>query len=67
MVGGEVTLPVRLALLYYFDKHLRVDLAALDASSTADARRTPVVVSNVDEYEAALRSAGVERRIANRS
>jgi WYL domain len=66
MHKGRVALPVRFALLYYFDKHLRVDLAPqLEADPQYDARKTPIIVANVSEYEAALRTVGVQRRTAS--
>jgi hypothetical protein len=68
MHNGKVVLPVRFALLYYFDKHLRVDLAPqLEADPQYDARKTPIVVANVTGYEAALRTVGVQRRPASQT
>jgi WYL domain len=68
MHKGRVVLPVRFALLYYFDKHLRVDLVPqLEADPEYDARKTPIVVANVTEYEAALTTVGVQRRPTNQS
>lgn len=66
MNGGRVVLPVRLALLYYFDKHLRIDLTSQPGPETYDdARKSPIVVANVTEYEAALLAIGVQRRKAD--
>lgn len=50
MHEGTVVIPVRQALLYYFRKRLRLDVAdVLD-----DPRETPVVVTNRAEFDAAL-------------
>jgi predicted DNA-binding transcriptional regulator YafY len=51
MVGGRVVVPVRRAMLYYFCKRLRLDLAS------SDARETPVVVANREEFDCALSEA----------
>jgi predicted DNA-binding transcriptional regulator YafY len=51
MVGGRVVVPVRRAMLYYFGKRLRLDLASNDP------RETPVVVSNRKEFDSALSEA----------
>jgi len=48
MVEGRVVVPVRRAMLYYFSKRLRLDLAS------GDPRETPVVVSNREEFDSAL-------------
>jgi hypothetical protein len=50
MEGGEVTIPVRVALLYAFSKRLRLDLA----DDAVDPREAPVVVRNRAEFDAAL-------------
>ena len=64
MQDGHVLLPVRYALLYYFDKRLRSDLAPQSAmNSQGDPRETPVVVANQVAYEEALISMGVQFRI----
>jgi hypothetical protein len=53
MVGGRVSVPVRKALLYYFQKRLRLDVAgALD-----DLHEVPVVVANREAFTAALAEA----------
>lgn len=53
MRGGSVAIPVRRALLYYFRKRLRLDVAdVLD-----DPHETPVVVTNRAEFDAALAEA----------
>lgn len=66
MQNGAVILPVRYALLYYFDKHLRIDLEPdTEKYRRPDARSTPVVVANVAEYKVALASVGVMRRSDN--
>ena len=50
MVDDRIVLPVRRALLYYFKKRLRLDVAeALDAPSEA-----PVVIENRMEFDAAM-------------
>ena len=51
MVGGRAVVPVRRAMLYYFSKRLRLDLAS------SDARETPVVVANREEFDSALSKA----------
>jgi len=53
MKNGKVEIKVRRALLYYFKKRLRLDVAeALDRPQEA-----PVVVENENEFEAALLEA----------
>jgi predicted DNA-binding transcriptional regulator YafY len=53
MDHGKVTVPVRRALLYYFSKRLRLDVAPqFDNPSEA-----PVVVKNRDEFDTALSDA----------
>ncbi len=53
MSDGEISIPVRQALLYYFRKRLRLDVAeVLD-----DPHETPVVVTNRAEFERALAKA----------
>jgi predicted DNA-binding transcriptional regulator YafY len=50
MVDGYLVIKVRRALLYYFRKRLRLDVAdALD-----DPKETPVVVENREAFEAAI-------------
>jgi predicted DNA-binding transcriptional regulator YafY len=51
MIDGRVAVPVRRAMLYYFTKRLRLDLLS------SDPRETPVVVSNRNEFDAALLEA----------
>lgn len=51
MVDGRVVVPVRRAMLYYFSKRLRLDLAL------SDPRETPVVVSNREGFDSALSEA----------
>lgn len=66
MHEGCVLLPVRYALLYYFDKRLRSDLAPQRATnSQGDPRETPVIVANQAAYEEALGTVGVQFRINN--
>jgi predicted DNA-binding transcriptional regulator YafY len=53
MVDGHVSIPVRKALLYYFQKRLR-----LDVPSTPDnLHETPVVIANCEAFNAALAEA----------
>jgi WYL domain len=53
MTDGHVSVPVRKALLYYFQKRLRLDaFGALDRS-----QETPVVVANREEFDRALAEA----------
>jgi hypothetical protein len=53
MPDGQITLPVRCALLYYFNKRLRLDVAPeLD-----DPKETPVVVANQEEFKKAVKKA----------
>ena len=50
MEDGSITIPVRRALLYYFRKRLRLDVAeALD-----NPNEVPVIVMNKAEFEAAI-------------
>jgi predicted DNA-binding transcriptional regulator YafY len=51
MEDGRVVVPVRRAMLYYFSRRLRLDLAL------SDPRETPVVVSNREEFDSALSEA----------
>jgi len=53
MKDGEVEVPVRRALLYYFNKRLRLDVA----ERFDDPREAPVVVKNRDAFAAALSEA----------
>lgn len=50
MDNGEVVVPVRRALLYYFNKRLRLDVA----DRFDDPRESPVVIKNRDAFDAAL-------------
>jgi len=53
MTDGRVTVPVRKALLYYFQKRLRLDaVGALDGP-----QETPVVIANRKEFAGALAEA----------
>lgn len=53
MTDGHVSVPVRKALLYYFQKRLR-----LDAVGTLDGpHETPVVIANREEFAGALAEA----------
>lgn len=52
MFNGRVVLQVRRALLYYFDKRLRSELALHGPLATQqDPKERPVVIANLDEYE----------------
>lgn len=52
MRNGECVLSVRLALIYYFDKRLRLDLnGGVDRP-----KEKPIIVKNREEYEMILRS-----------
>jgi hypothetical protein len=50
MSEGKSIVPVRMALLYYFDKRLRLDIA----EAKDRPKETPVVIQNRKEYDAAL-------------
>lgn len=64
MQDGHVVLPVRYALLYYFDKRLRYDLLPqYSTNSLGDPREIPIVVANQAEYVAALATVGVQFHI----
>lgn len=53
MTDAKVTVPVRFALLYYFNKRLRLDVAAhLDGP-----HERPVIVGNRTEFDEALANA----------
>lgn len=53
MQDGDTRFKVRRALLYYFCKRLRLDVAdVLD-----DLREVPVIVTNLPEFEAAIEEA----------
>ena len=53
MTDGQVIIPVRRALLYYFNKRLRLDISdAVDRPS-----ETPAVVKNRAAFDAALAEA----------
>jgi WYL domain-containing protein len=53
MTNGEVAVPVRRAMLYYFCKRLRLDVA----DRFDDPREAPVVVKNRDAFNVALSEA----------
>ena len=53
MHAGKVKVHVRKALLYYFQKRLRLDVA----NRLDNPNETPVVVANPDEFNAALDEA----------
>jgi hypothetical protein len=52
MTNGELQVPVRRALLYYFNKRLR-----LDVSDSDDPKEAPIVLANRLEFLEALRSS----------
>jgi hypothetical protein len=55
MTDGRVTVPVRHALLYYFNKRLRLDVGAhLD-----DPPERPIIVANRHEFDRALADAAL--------
>ena len=53
MTDGKITVPVRKALLYYFQKRLRLDVA----DSVDQPYETPVIVANRAAFDAALAEA----------
>lgn len=53
MDGGEIAVPVRKALLYYFEKRLRFDVSG--ASNRP--QEVPVIIANKEAFDIALRSA----------
>lgn len=53
MKEGELRIPVRCALLYYFNKRLRLDVA----EKADDPKETPVVLKNRAEFQHALKQA----------
>jgi len=53
MQGSEVAVPVRQAMLYYFSKRLRLDVA----EEFDDPREAPVVIKNRAAFDAALSEA----------
>lgn len=50
MKDGELVIPIRRALLYYFQKRLRLDVA----EKLDNPQETPVIIENVDELAKAL-------------
>jgi hypothetical protein len=63
MRDGKVTVHVRFALLYYFYKRLRFDVAEY----VDKPRERPVVVANRKEFEAALEKADVPLSTSERA
>lgn len=53
MQGSEIAVPVRQAMLYYFSKRLRLDVA----EEFDDPREAPVVIKNRAAFDAALSEA----------
>jgi hypothetical protein len=67
MQDGQTTLRVRHALLYYFNKRLRHDLAPQNGIKLEqDARETPVVVANLADYEEVLVTGGARARAGHK-
>ena len=57
MREGRAILSIRYALLYYFNKRLRADFAPSSPDGDRpDPRESPVVISNLTDYEEALAS-----------
>lgn len=52
MQDGKCIVKIRMALLYYFDKRLRLDVAEIKDRP----KETPVVIHNRKEYDSALKS-----------
>ena len=63
MIDGRIAVPVRFALLYYFNKRLRLDVA----ERFDKPRERPVVVANQAEFEAALQKADVPLSTSERA
>lgn len=59
MQGGKVLVNVRMALLYYFDKHVNPGFDQPNYDASQDARQRPIVVKNVAAYTKALHTVGV--------
>jgi hypothetical protein len=53
MIDGLLCIPIRKALLYYFEKRLRLDVA----DKTDDPKEAPVVLKNKAEFQRALSAA----------
>jgi hypothetical protein len=53
MKGGRITIPVRKALLYYFQKRLRLDATG----AVSGPHETPVLIANQDDFTQALAEA----------
>jgi hypothetical protein len=53
MTDGRLHIPVRRALLYYFNKRLRLDVA----DKVDDPKETPVILSNKADFQRALKLA----------
>jgi len=63
MIEGKVNLSIRYALLYYFEKRLGADFApSRIQAESGDPRENPIVISNLEEYGAALHRVGVKKR-----
>jgi predicted DNA-binding transcriptional regulator YafY len=61
MVNDRLTVPVRCALLYYFNKRLRFDVGDIDGP-----HERPVVIANRSEFDAALLRATARADAAER-
>lgn len=55
MTDGRLLIPVRRALLYYFNKRLRLDVA----EKTDEPKETPVILLNRAEFQRALKLADI--------
>jgi hypothetical protein len=53
LIDGQITVPVRKALLYYFQKWLRIDAIG----TLNGAHETPIVISNRAQFAHALSEA----------
>jgi WYL domain-containing protein len=62
MLDGRISVRVRYALLYYFNKRLRFDVA----EQFDKPRERPVVVANQKEFKAALKKADIPMSTAER-
>ena len=53
MIDGKLVLTVRRVLLFYLNKHLRLDYLAFDPKPAND----PLVVVNREEFDSAIEAA----------
>jgi predicted DNA-binding transcriptional regulator YafY len=63
MNDGAIVVSVRMALLYYFDKHVNPGLHRImeQNEDSNEARRRPIVVRNVAAYTKALENLGITK------